>query len=201
MDDFNAKVVEFQESDSTSSPIWIWFERNQDNVIQSKCLLCKVLVSRKDGNTSGMTNHLKRSHGFFSRYDAWKIYEELSELKEKRMKNMKRKHSLVSDESSQPKQKQQKISDCVNSQYGTQDSRQKNRNNAVASMICTDAAPVHIVERPEFIQMMKTVDPRYKLPCQSTFSRLIIPKLNNSVQSHQMKMMKVISMIRRTLNE
>jgi hypothetical protein len=59
-------------------------------------------------------------------------------------------------------------------------------------MICVDATPTNIVKRPGFVNLMKTVDPRYKIPQPSTFSRSIIPKLKNTVDTHQMKKIKTV---------
>ena len=87
--DFQQKI-DYKENDSTiSSPIWIWFLK-KDAI--SQCKICKADVSRKDGSTGGMSVHLKRHHNFMSKYNAWKLYDELSSLKEERMKNRKRKH-------------------------------------------------------------------------------------------------------------
>jgi hypothetical protein len=157
MEAFQDKVTNFQESGSTSSPIWIWFEKTESSNLESICLICKKTMSRKDYSTTCMSNHLKKVHGYISRYNAWKIFEELSCLKATRLK---RKHSVTSDDSSQPKQKQMKITESINAAYGNMDPRQKKINNAVASMICVDATPANIVQRPGFSHLMRTVDPR-----------------------------------------
>ena len=85
--DYEQLVSDFKESDSISSPICIWFSKDEKT---SKCNLCNSSIPRKDGTTTGMVNHLKRHHGFLSKNNVWKIYEELSSLKENRLKNKRK---------------------------------------------------------------------------------------------------------------
>ena len=87
--DFFALITEYKESDSTASPIWIYYEKRPDNT--AKCNLCQASVPRKDGSTTGMVIHLKRHHGFLKKHNAYKTYEELSVLKDNRLKATKRK--------------------------------------------------------------------------------------------------------------
>ena len=173
--DFSQDILDYKESLTTSSPIWIWYEKSEKDAI---CKLCNKKVSRPDSTTTCMVNHLKRFHGFLSKNNAWKDYEELSVLKETRLK-CKRKMS----EADEPPSKQQKITTCLPQKYGPQDPRQLSRNNAVASMICHDAVPTNIANRRGFRHMIKTMDPRYTLPSAKTFSRSIIPKLKGTVDS------------------
>ena len=70
------------------SHIWIFFTKEDTN---SKCNICDASIARKDGSTTGMVFHLKRHHDYLKKYNAWKIYEELSQLKETRLKGKKRK--------------------------------------------------------------------------------------------------------------
>ena len=52
-------------------------------------------------------------------------------------------------------------------------------------MICADAMPTNVVNRDGFKNLMSTVEPRYKVPDYTTFSRSIIPNLKNAVSSFQ----------------
>ena len=123
-------------------------------------------IPQKDSTTGGMVNHLKRHHGLLSKKNAWKTYKELSSLKEKRLKN-KRKIDPPDDQ----KKKQPKLSQCLPQKYGPNDPRQINNTNAMASMICRDATPTNIANRPGFRHVIETIDPRYTLPNATTFSR------------------------------
>ena len=130
-------------------------------------MICKTKIPRKDGTTGGMVNHLKRHHGFLSKNNAWKVYEELSSLKETRLKNNKRKL----DAPEEPKKKQPKLAHSLNPKYGPQDPRQIQNTNSIASMICRDGCPTELVGRPGFKNLINTMDPRYTLPTPNTFSR------------------------------
>jgi hypothetical protein len=128
MDEFHQKVTSYKEEDSQCSPIWIWFQKNDEVKKEARCLICKKIFQRKDGSTTAMITHLKRFHGFLSQYNAWKLFEELSNIKEERIKSSKRKQSDVTCE--QPIKKQKTLFDCVTSSYKPQDPQQKRITNA-----------------------------------------------------------------------
>ena len=112
MMDFEQLIVEFKENDSeVSSPLWIWFMKEEAS---ATCKMCKTNVSRKDGSTGGLVYHLKRHHNFVSKYNAFKDFQELSEIKDKRMQARKRKNETSNDE--RPS-KQQKITNCISTKY------------------------------------------------------------------------------------
>ena len=78
--------------------------------------------------------------------------------------------------------KQQKIKDCASAKFSRDDLRHVRITNSIASMICTDVTPTNVVNCEGF---KSTVEPRYKVPDYSTFSRSVIPKLKNAVSSFQ----------------
>ena len=80
--DFEQLIIDYKENPVVSSPIWIWFIK--------ECKICKSNIPRKDGTTGGMVTHIKRHHGFLSKVNAWKVYEELSALKESRLANKRK---------------------------------------------------------------------------------------------------------------
>ena len=188
--DYEQLISDFKESESTSSPIWIWFSKDEKD---AKCTLCNSSIPRKDSTTTGMVNHLKRHHGFLSKNNAWKTYEELSSLKENRLKN-KRKIDLPDEQ----KKKQPKLSHCLPVKYGPSDPRQVKNTNAMASMICRDGVPTNIANRSGFRNAIETLDPRYTLPNATTFARSIIPKLKENVDSFQQK--KIENMLKNELS-
>ena len=181
--DFHQEIIDFKENDAISSPIWIWFIKN-NNISK-----CKTNIPRKDSSTGGMTVHLKRHHNFMAKYNAWKIYEELSSLKEERMKSRKRKNEQEPSEknTNEPAKKQQKLTSSLSTKYSQQDPRQKAMTNDVGLMLCRDAQPTNMVGRPGFRHMVSRMDPRYTLPHPTTFARSIIPKLKETVTDFQRK--------------
>ena len=184
--DFQPDVVEFQENDSiTSSPIWIWFVKKDT---ASQCKICKTNVPRKDGSTGGMSVHLKRHHNFMSKYNAWKVFEELSSLKDERLKSRKRKYETESNKNTnEPASKQPKLTAAINTKYSRQHPRQKSITNDMGLMLCRDGQPTAMVGRPGFRNFVNSMDPRYTLPHPTTFARSIIPKLKETVTDFQRK--------------
>ena len=84
--DFSELINNYKENDSeTSSPIWIWFKRKEDNDVV--CQICKTNIQCRDASTGQMTQHLKRHHNFLKKYNAYKEFEDLSALKQTRLNN------------------------------------------------------------------------------------------------------------------
>ena len=94
--DFGQLITDYKESDNNvSSPLWIWFDKKENN---AKCKICKTDIPQKSGSTGGLIHHLQRHHNFISKYNAWKIFEELSAIKDKRLQNRKRKNEASEDD-------------------------------------------------------------------------------------------------------
>ena len=103
MMDFRDHICEYQEESDIQSPIWIWFGRNDST---ESCQICKSKILINHGSFTNLIAHLKRHHGFLKKYNAFKEYEELSNLKQERLQKCKRKN-LVAETNQQPKTKQQ----------------------------------------------------------------------------------------------
>ena len=87
--DFEDLINAYRADNSDlSSPIWIWFDKNEHD---ATCKICRSKIPRKNSSTGGATQHLKRHHNFLSKYNAVKVFDELSALKDQRVKNKKRK--------------------------------------------------------------------------------------------------------------
>ena len=181
--DFQDRIREYREGSSTQSPIWIWFVKTEKTVT---CQICKSNIATGNSSSTNLITHLKRHHGFLKKYNAFKEYEELSQLKQDRLQKCKRKNS-VADSEEQPKAKQQRISDSLLQPYPPSHPRHQTLVNAVGMMICTDGAPTSIVERPGFKHMATKFDSRFKLPDPTTFAKSVIPKLKNDVHSFQLE--------------
>ena len=108
-----------------------------------------------------MTQHLKRHHNFLKKYNAHKEFEDLLALKKTRLNNQKRKN--VSAEEERPA-KQRKIEECANAKFSRDDPRHVRITNSIASMICTDATPINMVNSEGLKNLMGTVEPRCKVP-------------------------------------
>ena len=95
--DFSTAINEYKKSTCTQSPIWIWFDKESNG---GRCLICNNVVSRKDSSTSNLIFHLKQTHGCLKKYNAYREYEELNQLKEGQKK--KRKQSVCDDANEPP---------------------------------------------------------------------------------------------------
>ena len=90
MMDFEQLIVELNENVSEAkSPLWIWFNKEEAG---ATCKMCKTNISRKDGSTGGLVNHLKRHHNFVVKYNA---FLEISSLKVRCVSVCVRAHALV----------------------------------------------------------------------------------------------------------
>lgn len=52
--------------------------------------------------------------------------------------------------------------------------------DSVAKYIARDMVPIYTVEKPEFINMLKVLNPRYVLPSRKYFAIVALPRLYNS---------------------
>ena len=134
------------------------------------CLFCSTKVPRKDRSTGGLVHHLKRHHNFVSKYNAWKVFEELSLIKDKRLQSRIGKNDASTDE--RPT-KQQKLVNCLPMKYSNQHPQHIKITNSISSMICHDAAPVNIVKRPGMVHLQCPDPPRLTvfLSCTTVFNK------------------------------
>ena len=114
--EFQDRVCAYQEGSDVQSPIWIWFDENDKIDNTATCKICKTNVVMGNASTTNLITHLKRHHGFLKTYNAFKEYENLSQLKQERLNKCKRKNS-VAEPDEQPITKQQKISDSLVQPY------------------------------------------------------------------------------------
>ena len=62
--DFSAKVTEYKESNSSKSPVWIWFDNEKE---YGKHQICQMRVKIANYATTNLILHLKRHHGFLKK--------------------------------------------------------------------------------------------------------------------------------------
>ena len=186
MENFILSINEFKENESTESPIWIFFEKIPNRKEEAICLICNREIKCKYSSTTGMIKHLKVCHGSLSKFNAAKIFSELSELKEERQKRTKRK---LTDGEALPVKKQKTLEETVKNTapYGPQHPRKVELDNALISMLAMDCTPNNAVLRPGFAHFTKVMDPRYTLPHPSTIKRSLMPKMKNVVGKHLTK--------------
>ncbi|KAK3932322.1 Zinc finger BED domain-containing protein 4 [Frankliniella fusca] len=64
--------------------------------------------------------------------------------------------------------------------------------HAIAIWICKNLHAYSTVEEKEFVALINLLEPRYKVPCRTTFSRSIILKLYNSLKAKEAAYFKIV---------
>ena len=132
----------------------------------AECLLCdkSKRVSDKIGVTSNFARHVREHHK--QAFDVW--LGELNELKGRSSKN----------ETNKITKHFQKTTSTQGSKYNTNNPRQVELSmGTVNDLIIKLGLPLSIVERPTFINFIKTVDPKFRMTSRRTLSRTTIPSL------------------------
>nr|XP_061794906.1 E3 SUMO-protein ligase ZBED1-like [Nerophis lumbriciformis] len=107
------------------------------------------------GNTTNFTNHLTRWHP-----------------------------ELATDSKTppQPEKTQPSIQQSMLSILPQNSERAKKITRSVASFIAKDLRPYYVVENVGFRHLLKTLEPRYKLPARATFADSVVPSLYREVR-------------------
>ena len=143
-------------------------DRRPIEIDKPVCKLCFSNVSAKDGNTSNLYAHLKNKHP-----------EEYTATK---MKASKPKKSNIRN----PDQPTIRDSFLQRQKLSTSGNQHKRLTRSITYWLAKDRQPEYSVEKPGFVQMVKTFCPRYQLPSRSYFSRTALPKLySNTYQQIQ----------------
>lgn len=187
----------------TKSPIWSHFglpANENGQIVDSNIAVCKIclnVVSSKGGSTSNMIGHLKLHHP----------------LKYTNMSNGCKRSFPLSSENRDAADSLP----CSNAEENVQSTLESLGSNSInkkqktledfqpldsnSSKFCTEAVakflaftmqPYNLVERKPFIDMVKSLNPRYKLPSRKYFSKTGIPKLyNDTVEKMQQELARV----------
>ena len=134
-------------------------------------------------STFNFVRHMKRHH--LNTYNEWK-------------------HNLVMKEG-ESQLKQPSIKNAMMSPRGTKYTRDHPRQMALSKMVTNDliiglALPLSIVERPEFLQAMFTVDPKFIVPSRRSLCRDVLPKMVENVESELKRISKSSRFVSMTLD-
>ena len=143
----------------------------------AECLLCQKSkrVFDKLGVTSNFTRHVRECHK--KEFDIW--VHELNESKSISLDKSVNKITTHFPKTSRTPQ---------HSKYSSNHPRQIELSSGVVNdLIIKLGLPISIVERPAFINFMKTVDPKFSLTSRRTLSRTTIPLLYEKMHN-QLKM-------------
>ncbi|KAI4819740.1 hypothetical protein KUCAC02_004976 [Chaenocephalus aceratus] len=118
------------------------------------CKVCRTQIKYLGGNTTNLRNHRSRFH-----------CEKLTSATKK-----------TADPA------QQRI-DEVPSTFPPNSEKAKTITQSVAAFIAKDLRPYSVVENAGFRHLLKTPEPRYKLPSRSHFTENVIPALYNGTNA------------------
>ena len=170
------------------SIIWKYYNLSINHRNIAICTICKSEISRGNPDdpsqfsTSPLFKHLQTKHPT--------EFEQVEKEKEQQVKE-KSKTDLKT-----PKFKQESIIDiCKNNTKWKIDTPEAIRvHKAIGLMIARDLQPYSIVEDAGFLNLIKTLEPRYEIPCRRYFRERVIPDIYEQVKTKiQRKISKAIS--------
>ena len=162
----------FAEKGGGSSVVWLHFRFKPSDTEQTQpiCKLCDKVVPAPDANTSNLFYHLKKNHE-----------EEHGQLQLLRSKQTRDGTAGGSGKKySQPKLKE---AFAQGTQYEKTSQRHKQITGAISRYICKGMAPVYVVEKDSFRDLIHTLDPRYVMPSRKHFSKVELPHLYASCRA------------------
>ncbi len=127
----------------------------------AKCLICDDIVHDNIGVTSNVNRHVKTHHQ--TEYTEWLNKLNSLDQQQPKLLDFVNKNSLPSSSKQlypAGHQRQQAFHDAI-----------------VQDLIVRLGLPLSLVERPEFIKFMSTVDPKFKITSRHTLRRDTIPTL------------------------
>ena len=158
------------------SKVWKYFafEADDNDKIQNNTnVFCQVPnCNARIGyskNTTNMSLHLKRHHPTH--------YQEVQVVSDD--------DDSAQPDTSKPTHWQSRITDAFYSvePYRKNNPRYKACEEALAKFVCLDLQPLSIVSSPSFLQLLKTLDPKFTPLSASQFSRVVVPTLYEKTKS------------------
>ncbi|CAH2016396.1 unnamed protein product, partial [Acanthoscelides obtectus] len=147
-----------------SSAVWNYFKRSSDKKL-AKCITCGKEY-KTSGNTSNLSDHLKRFHPVINTQDS---EEETTFASESSSTGS---FSRGSSTSTSAQSSQRSVSPFFKQTmlYNDQSSQKKKLDLAVVDMIALDLQPFTIVTDEGFKKLVSLLDPRYDVPSTYTLS-------------------------------
>ncbi|XP_065673895.1 uncharacterized protein LOC136090846 [Hydra vulgaris] len=160
------------------SPVWKFFVYDQ-KTDKSKCLVqdinnegvCGAFLAGK--NSSNLVAHIQRIHK-----ETHKCYTDEKKKRNAEKMFLKRKIDEINSTSSQNsgKTKTQTIRESFEHRitaWPTESSEYQVRQDSVIEMIVNTSYPMVLLDQPSFRKMIKTFDPKFKLPGSATLNKRI----------------------------
>jgi len=165
------------------SLIWKFFRINSDDERYVNCKICSSKLSRggsdpRSYGTSALTCHLRTKHT--AQYVEYQKETALAEVE------AAHKRSSVRDSSSEPLSKQPTFSAFVDGKkpFHANNPKQVKITRLIGEMMAIDVQPFSMVTDTGFTQLMHFLEPRYRMPDRTSFSRTVIPDLYKEVANN-----------------
>ena len=154
------------------SQIWTYFTVCQDDPKHAACNACKAKISRggstpKTFGTTNLIRHLEKKHpGVFSTYKDTAA---------------KRRDAAESQRPQQPS--------TMAAMFDVNTEKSNAITKKIMEFMALDDQPFSVVQDKGFVNLMKHLSPRYKLPSRRYFSDTALPELFERVSSHIHKLL------------
>lgn len=157
----------------TRSKVWEYFSKDDKENI--KCKTCEVVIKVKDGSTTNLHNHLKRKHN---------ISVQTCPPKSKKLT------ADSSDGASSSSSSHQSTLLTTWTKLSRDSQRSKAITEAIAKHIVIDTRPLDIVNDLGFVQLIKTLEPRYDLASRTYITQTMIPNMYMKVRDQVMAILR-----------
>ena len=159
----------------SSSSVWKFFKKANDD--GSTCQICMRTVKNKGGNTSNFAMHLRRNHPM-----------QYATINPKRKTNPQALKE-TGETAGFPSLSQQTIKSTFHKTTPFESSNQRYQDitDAITQFLCKDNVAFNAVSRPGFQNLISVLEPRYKIPDKTTFSKNKVIKLYDSTRESVME--------------
>lgn len=161
------KPVQYDNSKIASTCLGQFFINYNIGTRSALCLICGAAVKKSGDSTFNFIRHVKRHH--LTDFKDWRTNLEMKE------ENIRLKQSSIKNSMMSPR----------GTKYHVDHPRQKELSKMVTNdLIIGLGLPLSIVERPEFLRAMLTVDSKFVVPSRRSVCRDILPKAVHAIENH-----------------
>ncbi|XP_065647293.1 E3 SUMO-protein ligase ZBED1-like [Hydra vulgaris] len=178
-------------SKATKSPIWDYFDTDENNRSKAICKFCKMKVSRggtsgKKMTTSNLRGHMKAKH--------IKVFQKVEDLKCFKKINTEKKNVIASTSTSKEndnskvsvsnsvtviidQKHQSKHEETINKhrKWTSSEQRAQKITMRIGEMICVDIQPYSLVTDQGFKKLIMYLEPRYTMPSRKHLTETVVP--------------------------
>ena len=141
-----------------SHPIWSYFEKT-DGANRSSCTKCCVQITSPNSGTTNLCQHLHRVH-----LSLHNLYSEKKDNFEQQKTKLREKPNMILN--------YPKVTNFAHVPvFAGNDPGQTSVIRALAEMLAIDIEPLSKVKHRWFRNLLNKLQPRYKIPSRTTFSR------------------------------